>query len=298
MDKIIEISNLSKTYGEIVAVNGVQFSVPPGEIFGYLGPNGAGKTTTIRMIMNFLTPSGGEIRVFGMNSSKEYLQIHKRIGYMNSDMKLYEHLTGNEMLLFLSNLRGGVDKDNVERLSEKLDIDLSLKIRNLSRGNKQKIALIQAFMHRPELVILDEPSNGLDPLMQQQFNEIVKQSIADGSTVFLSSHILPEVEVLCDRVAIIKDGVLVAEERVDVLKKNSVQKFEIIFSVKPPENIFQQVRGISNISIDDRVLTCSIIGAIDPFIKEAANFDVQSFKSFETDLEDIFLSFYKGSKPK
>lgn len=298
MDKIIEISNLSKTYGEIVAVNGVEFSVPRGEIFGYLGPNGAGKTTTIRMIMNFLTPSKGEIRVFGMNSSKEYLQIHKRIGYMNSDMKFYEHLTGNEMLLFLSNLRGGVDKDNVERLSEKLDIDLSLKIRNLSRGNKQKIALIQAFMHRPELVILDEPSNGLDPLMQQQFNEIVKQSIADGSTVFLSSHILPEVEALCDRVAIIKEGVLVAEERVDVLKKNSVQKFEIIFSVKPPENIFQQVRGISNISIDDRVVTCSIIGVIDPFIKEAANFDVESFKSFETDLEDIFLSFYKGSEPK
>ena len=294
MDEIIEISNLTKHYGEIVAVNEVEFSVPRGEIFGYLGPNGAGKTTTIRMIMNFLTPTRGKIRVFGMDSSKEYLQIHKRIGYMNSDMKLYEDLTGSEMLLFLSNLRGVVDKNRVERLSEKLDIDLSLRIANLSRGNKQKIALIQAFMHRPELVILDEPSNALDPLMQQQFHEIVKQSVADGSTVFLSSHILPEVEALCDRVAIIKEGVLVAEERVDVLKKNSVQKFEIIFSVKPPENIFQQVQGISNISIDDRSVTCSIIGAIDPLIKEIANFDVEAFKSFETDLEDIFLSFYKG----
>ena len=203
-----------------------------------------------------------------------------------------------EMLLFLSNLRGGVYKDNVERLSQKLDIDLSLQIRNLSRGNKQKIALIQAFMHRPELIILDEPSTGLDPLMQQQFNEIVKQSVSDGSTVFLSSHILPEVEVLCDRVAIIKDGFLITEERVDVLKKNSVQKFEIIFSVNPPENIFQQVQGISNISIDHKVVTCSLIGAIDPLIKVAANFDVESFKSFETDLEDIFLSYYKASERK
>ena len=255
MDEIIEISNLTKHYGETVAVNEVEFSVPRGEIFGYLGPNGAGKTTTIRMIMNFLKPTSGEIRVFGMDSSKEYPQIHKRIGYMNSDMKLYEHLTGNEMLLFLSNLRGGVYKDNVERLSQKLDIDLSLQIRNLSRGNKQKIALIQAFMHRPELIILDEPSTGLDPLMQQQFNDIVKESVSDGSTVFLSSHILPEVEVLCDRVAIIKDGFLITEERVDVLKKNSVQKFEIIFSVNPPENIFQQVQGISNISIDHKVVT-------------------------------------------
>lgn len=298
MDKIIEISNLTKHYGETVAVNEVEFSVPGGEIFGYLGPNGAGKTTTIRMIMNFLKPTSGEIRVFGMDPSKEYPQIHKRIGYMNSDMKLYEHLTGNEMLLFLSNLREGVYKDNVERLSQKLDIDLSLQIRNLSRGNKQKIALIQAFMHRPELIILDEPSTGLDPLMQQQFNEIVKQARSDGSTVFLSSHILPEVEALCDRVAIIKDGFLITEERVDVLKKNSVQKFEITFSVNPPENIFQQVQGISNISIDDRVVTCSLVGAIDPLIKEAANFDVEAFKSFETDLEDIFLSYYKGSERK
>ncbi len=298
MDEIIEISNLTKHYGETVAVNEVEFSVPRGEIFGYLGPNGAGKTTTIRMIMNFLKPTSGEIRVFGMDSSKEYPQIHKRIGYMNSDMKLYEHLTGNEMLLFLSNLRAGVYKDNVERLSQKLDIDLSLQIRNLSRGNKQKIALIQAFMHRPELIILDEPSTGLDPLMQQQFNDIVKESVSDGSTVFLSSHILPEVEVLCDRVAIIKDGFLITEERVDVLKKNSVQKFEIIFSVNPPENIFQQVQGISNISIDHRVVTCSLIGSIDPLIQEAANFDVEAFKSFETDLEDIFLSYYKASERK
>ena len=296
MNKIIEISNLTKTYGEVIAVNQVGFSVGKGEIFGYLGPNGAGKTTTIRLIMNFLSPTVGEIRVFGLNPSTEYVQIHKRIGYMHSDIKLYENLTGMEMILFSANLRGGVDWDNVDNLSKKFDIDLSLKIRTLSRGNKHKIALIQAFMHRPELVILDEPSNGLDPLIQQQFNEIVKESVVDGSTVFLSSHILPEVEELCDRVAIIKDGFLVAEERVDALKKNAIQKFEITFVEKPPMNIFHDIPGISNIISKDKVITCSLVGKVDYLIKESSLYELESFKSFETDLEDIFLSFYKNPK--
>ena len=292
MSDAIAVDGLTKSYGRTRGVVDLTFAVAPGEVFGYLGPNGAGKTTTIRTLLDFIRPTAGSATVLGLDSRRDSVEIHRRTGYLPGEGRLYERLTGGEYLRYLGELRGGVDVAFVLALAERLDCDLSIKIGSLSHGNKQKVALIQAFMHRPELMVLDEPTQGLDPLVQQQFNAMVEEVRREGRTVFLSSHVMPEVERLCDRVAIIREGRLVAVEDVGDLKARQVRTVDIHFAVPPSSQPFDDLPGVREVSVVGDVARITIAGPIDPVIKAAARFDVVDLVSHEPSLEDVFLAYY------
>ena len=292
MEPVIQLQKLTKYYGEQRGVIDLDMEVMPGGVFGYLGPNGAGKTTTIRLLLDLIRPTGGAAKVFGMDAQAASLEVRRRIGYLPSDPALYANLTGEQLLLYAANLKGGLPWSNVKRLADRLECDLSRNIRTLSHGNRQKIAVIRAFMHQPELLILDEPTSGLDPLMQQEFESMVREAKADGRTVFLSSHIIPEVEELCDRVAIIRDGSLVAVEDVATFKARSMRRLELRFGEPLSENAFQGVDGVRNVSVDGGTLKCEVVGSLDQFIKTAARYEVVDMTVHEPSLEEVFLAFY------
>ena len=292
MDPVIQLQKLTKYYGEHRGVIDLDMEVLAGGVFGYLGPNGAGKTTTIRLLLDLIRPTGGAARVFGLDAQTASLEIRRRIGYLPADPSLYANLTGEQLLLYAANLKGGLPWPNIKRLADRLECDLSRNIRTLSHGNRQKIAVIRAFMHEPELLILDEPTSGLDPLMQQEFESMVREVKADGRTVFLSSHIIPEVEELCDRVAIIRDGSLVAVEDVAVFKARSIRSLELRFGAPLSENAFQDVDGVRNVAVDGSALKCEVVGSLDRFIKTAARYEVVDMTVHEPSLEEVFLAFY------
>ena len=287
---IIHTEGLTKSYGKNRGVIDVSLDVRPGEVFGFLGPNGAGKTTTIRTLLDFIRPNSGVAKVFGMDAHRQSREIRRRIGYLPGDLALYEKLKGAEMLRYMGNLRGGVEWDHVRELAERLHSDLSRPIRTLSQGNRQKIGLIQALMHKPELLILDEPTNGLDPLIQQVFYRLISE--VEGQTVFLSSHNLPEVERVCDRVGIIREGRLIAVEEVSALKSRALRQLEIHFAAPVPESAFANVAGVSDLAVEQNVLRCSVKGTLDAVIKAASKFEVVNVISHELSLEEIFLAYY------
>ena len=287
---IIHTEGLTKSYGKNRGVIDVSLDVRPGEVFGFLGPNGAGKTTTIRTLLDFIRPNSGVAKVFGMDAHRQSREIRRRIGYLPGDLALYEKLKGAEMLRYMGNLRGGVEWDHVRELAERLHSDLSRPIRTLSQGNRQKIGLIQALMHKPELLILDEPTNGLDPLIQQVFYRLISE--VEGQTVFLSSHNLPEVERVCDRVGIIREGRLIAVEEVAALKSRALRQLEIHFAAPVPESAFANVAGVSDLAVEQNVLRCSVKGTLDAVIKAASKFEVVNVISHELSLEEIFLAYY------
>ena len=289
---IIQTSDLTKFYGPIRGVEGLNLEVRQGEIFGFLGPNGAGKTTTIRTLMDFIRPTSGSASVLGLDTRQHSHEIRKRVDYLPGDMVLYENMTGRELLSYLANLRGGVDWRFVEGLAERLQCNLDQPIRSLSKGSRQKIGLIQAFMHRPELIIMDEPSSGLDPLMQQEFYRMVEEVKTDGRTVFISSHIMPEVERVCDRVGIIRKGKLVTVEDVSALKERGLHQLEFHFATPVPQEVFVNLPGVRDMIVEDSVLRCVIMGKPDALIKAAARFEVVKLVSHEPNLEDVFLSYY------
>ncbi|WP_182355169.1 ABC transporter ATP-binding protein [Flaviflexus huanghaiensis] len=229
---------LTKKFGEIVAVDDLDLNVQRGEIFGFLGPNGAGKSTTIGVLLNQLQPTAGSATVLGRDIRTDSLEIRRRVGYVPGDLALYPKLTGREMIEFFAGLRGGVDMTYVDELAARLDADLSRKVGEYSTGNRQKVGLIQAFMHKPELLILDEPNAGLDPLVQQTFQEMLREVRADGRTVFLSSHTLSEVERVANRVGIIRHGRLVVVESIDVLKRKAIRRLEFEFVKPVPADLF------------------------------------------------------------
>ena len=292
MEPVIRLQKLTKYYGEQRGVIDLDMEVMPGGVFGYLGPNGAGKTTTIRILLDLIRPTGGAARVFGLNAQAASLEVRRRVGYLPADPSLYSNLTGEQILLYAANLKGGVPWPNIKRLADRLECDLSRNIRTLSHGNRQKIAVIRAFMHQPELLILDEPTSGLDPLMQQEFESMVREAKADGRTVFLSSHIIPEVEELCDRVAIIRDGSLVAVEDVATFKARSMRRLELRFGEPVSEDAFHGVDGVRNVSVDGSALKCEVVGSLDRFIKTAARYEVVDMTVHEPSLEEVFLAFY------
>ena len=296
MEPVIQLQKLTKYYGEQRGVIALDMEVMPGGVFGYLGPNGAGKTTTIRLLLDLIRPTGGAARVFGMDAQAASLEVRRRIGYLPSDPALYANLTGEQLLLYAANLKGGLPWSNIKRLADRLECDLSRNIRTLSHGNRQKIAVIRAFMHEPELLILDEPTSGLDPLMQHEFESMVREVKADGRTVFLSSHIIPEVEELCDRVAIIRDGSLVAVEDVATFKARSMRRLELRFGEPLSESAFQGVDGVRNVSVDGSTLKCEVVGSLDRFIKTAARYEVVDMTVHEPSLEEVFLAFYGGEE--
>ena len=293
---VIETAGLTKYYGKSRGVLDLDLSVQQGEVFGYLGPNGAGKTTTIRTLLDIIRPTRGRAAIFGLDTRQHSREIRQRVGYLPGELALYEKLTGAELLRHMAHLRGGVAWKHVEGLAARLSCDLSRPIRTLSHGNKQKIGLIQAFMRQPDLLILDEPTTGLDPLMQQEFYRLIAEAKAEGHTVFLSSHILPEVERICDRVGIIREGRLIAVEDVAALKARALHRLEIHFAAPVPQEAFARLEGVRDVVMENNVLRCTVVGNVDAVIKVAAQFTVAKVISHEPSLEEIFLAYYSGGE--
>jgi ABC-2 type transport system ATP-binding protein len=295
-DVIINTTKLTKYYSKQLGIAEVDLSVQRGEVFGYLGPNGAGKTTTIRTLLDFIRPTSGSAAIFGLDARQGSVAIHRRVGYLNGELALYDDMTGEQLLRYLGNLRGGLDWQYVKELAARFQCDLPRRIQGLSLGNKQKLGLLQAFMHKPELLILDEPTNGLDPLMQHEFYDLLAETKKEGRTIFLSSHILPEVEKVCDRVGIIRQGKLITVETIESLKSHSIRQLEIHFAAPVPANKFTNIPGVRDIVIRDNLLTCTVVGSLDAMVKAAARFEVANIISHEPSLEDIFMTYYNGGK--
>jgi ABC-2 type transport system ATP-binding protein len=295
-DVIINTTKLTKYYGKQLGIEEVDLVVQRGEVFGYLGPNGAGKTTTIRILLDFIRPSGGFAAIFGLDARQSSVAIHRRVGYLNGELELYNDMTGEDLLRYLGNLRGGLDWKYVQELAARFQCDLPRRIQGLSLVNKQKLGLLQAFMHKPELLILDEPTNGLDPLMQHEFYDLLTETKKEGRTVFLSSHILPEVEKVCDRVGIIRQGKLITVETIESLKSHSIRQLEIHFAAPVPKEKFVNIPGVRDIVVQDKSLTCTVIGSLDALVKASSRFEVVNIISHEPSLEDIFMTFYSEGK--
>jgi ABC-2 type transport system ATP-binding protein len=280
-----------------VALSGLDLDVTRGEVFGYLGPNGAGKTTTIRILLDLIRPSAGAAFLFGLDSRRGGLRIRRRVGYLPGELSIYGNLTGREFLRYLASLRGGVDWAYVDRLAERFAAELRPRIGTLSHGNRQKLGLLQAFMHRPELLVLDEPTVGLDPLMQQEFYALIADVRQAGQTVFLSSHVIPEVERTCDRVAILRGGHLLTVERITSLKARAIRHIEIRFGSAVPADAFASLPGIREVRVDGPLVRAAVIGSIDALVKAAARFEVVEITSQEPSLEELFLTYYESAPP-
>ncbi len=295
MPSIIEVEKLTKSYGGKRGIDDVSFEVAEGEVFGFLGPNGAGKTTTIRLLMALIRADSGTARVAGLDSWEKALEIKRLVGYVPGEPSLDRNLTGGQILEYFANLRGGVDRAYLKSLIERMDLDTSRKFRQYSTGNKRKVVLIQAFMHKPRLLILDEPTSGLDPLNQQEFDGMVREAREEGRTVFLSSHVLSEVEKTCSRVAIIRDGRIVRIGGVHELKDIKRYEITIAFAQPVPADTFTKLDGVAEVeSLDGgSAVRLAMQGAADAVIKAAAQFPVVSLTSYEPSLEDIFLRYYE-----
>ena len=292
---MIEVEKLSKGYGGKRGIIDVSFQVGEGEVFGFLGPNGAGKTTTIRVLMALLRADSGTARIAGLDSWDRSLDVKRLIGYVPGEPSLDPNLTGGQLLEYFANLRGGVDQAYVKQLIERLDLDTSRKFRQYSTGNKRKVVLIQAFMHRPRVLVLDEPTSGLDPLNQQEFDGMVMEARDEGRTVFLSSHVLSEVEKTCTRVGIIREGRLVRIGGVAELK--DIKRYEITISFAHPIQVetFARLEGVTDVQAlnGGSAVRLAMQGAADSVIKAAAQYPVVSLTSYEPSLEDVFLRYYE-----
>jgi ABC-2 type transport system ATP-binding protein len=270
----------------------LDLEVEIGEVFGFLGPNGAGKTTTIRLLVDLIRPTLGTVSVLGLDPRADGVVLRRRLGYLADDVVVDGRQTGEELLTYLGNLRGGVPRARIDELAQRLNLDMSRRMRTLSRGNRQKIGLIQAFMHDPELLVLDEPTSGLDPFLQQEYAALVRQATEDGRTVFVSSHVLSEVQQTAHRVGIIREGRLVAVERVEELRERSLRRVEILFDRPVPLEGFVAVPGVSDLHIDGPLLRCRLGGRADALVKAAARHTVVTISIEEADLDELFFHYY------
>ncbi len=286
---------LTKHYGDVEALVDLDLTVQQGEVFGFLGPNGAGKTTMIRTVLDLIRPTAGRASILGMDTHEHAVELRNHVGYLPGDLALYPKLTGRETLQYFANLRGGVDWDYVNGLAERLDSDLSLRVSDYSSGNRQKVGLIQAFMSRPSVLILDEPSIGLDPLMQQEFQAMVREVRGEGRTVFLSSHTLSEVERVGDRVGIIRHGRLVVVESVESLKAKAIRQLTMDFGSPVAADIFIGVDGVRDVVAEGTSVSLSVDGPMRDVLHAAMRYDLVNVESNEADLEDIFLEYYRNS---
>jgi ABC-2 type transport system ATP-binding protein len=285
----IRVEGLTKQFGDVLALDRLDLAVECGEVFGFLGPNGAGKTTTIRLLLHLIRPTAGRAWVMGIPVD-DVARAHRRLGYVPGDVALWPQLTGLEVLHLLGNLSGGVDEDYRDDLLRRLDLDPSRRIRTLSKGNRQKVALVAALMHRPDVLLLDEPTSGLDPLVQAEFAQIVREAVARGQTVFLSSHVLEEVQEICTRVAILRAGRLVIVSTLAELRHRDVAVFDVVMD--GPAESFAAVPGVVGERRLDGATRLSVRGSPAPLLAELGRRRVISLTSHEPDLEEVFLGLY------
>lgn len=293
----IRTDGLRKSYGPVQALRGVDLAVPRGEIFGFLGPNGAGKTTTIRCLLDLIRPDAGTIHVLGHNPQKDPVAVRSRAGYLPGELNLEQNLTAEALLRYLVNLQGNeVQWTYVQQLAERLNLDLDRHIKNLSKGNKQKVGLIQALMARPTLLLLDEPTSGLDPLMQQEVYHLLREARDDGATVFFSSHIIGEVETLADRVAILREGVIVEEAEPEQLTRLTMRRVHVNFLRSVDVEGLGQVPGVSVARRNGEQATLQVEGEMDALVKALATYPISDLTTERISLEQIFLTYYGAGK--
>lgn len=291
-EKIIETHDLTFYYGKRRGIVDVNLSVEKGEVFGFLGPNGAGKTTTQRILLDIIRPTKGSAKMFGLDCQKKGVEVRRRIGYLPGELSLYPNMKGRNFLDMLVSLQGrAVEPGYREQLCERLNFDSSRKMKEYSRGNKQKIGIIAAFMTKPDLLILDEPTGGLDPLMQQTVMELVREAKAEGRTIFFSSHILPEVQVVCDRVGIIREGQLIKTERVETLTKQQFKRLYLTMRQIPPANAFA-LEGVTEIGREGKTVKLEIRQGLDQVMQTAVPYGIEDIDVPPVTLEEIFLAFY------
>ena len=295
-EHVIETRGLTVYYGRQRGIVDVDLRVREGEIFGFLGPNGAGKTTTQRVLLDIIRPTAGEARLFGLDCRKQGVEARRRVGYLPGELALYDSMRASQFFeMTASLLDSAAAHAHWKTLAERLDLDASRRIRQLSRGNRQKVGVVAAFMHQPDLLILDEPTTGLDPLMQQKVMELVREAKAAGATVFFSSHILPEVQAVCDRVGIIREGALVATERVETLMHQQFKRLQMTFAAPPPAGAFD-LDGVEVTGQDERTITLKVQKNLDQVLATAATLGITDIETIPVTLEEIFLAFYgKGN---
>ena len=289
----IRTEGLSKRYGSVYAIEDLDLEVAEGEVVGYLGPNGAGKTTTIRLLLGLIRPSAGRAEIFGLDCQRQVVEAHRRLAYVAGEASLWPSLTGAETLHLLGRVQGRVDDTYRDELIGRFDLDPSKKVRACSKGNRQKLILIAALMTRPELLVLDEPTSGLDPLMEQAFRHCVHEARERGQTIFLSSHILSEVEALCDRIGILREGLLVEMGTLAEMRHLSALTIEATFEGPVPD--ISRVPGVSSVEVVGHLLRCHVRGTIEPLLKVLAASGVQELLSREPSLEELFLAQYGAS---
>jgi ABC-2 type transport system ATP-binding protein len=287
----ISTRGLTKRFGSVRAVDGLDLDVDHGEVFGWLGPNGAGKTTTIRMLLDAIRPTAGFATVLGRPTSDASLRAH--VGYLPGDLRLDPSYTAGEVFEFSGALRGGLDHTRLRVLLDRFSLDPARRIRELSTGNRRKVGIVQAFVHRPALLLLDEPTSGLDPLLQHEFNQLVRESVADGATVFLSSHVLPEVEALASRVGILREGRLVTVATVEHLRSQARQRVTFVVRHPPAStDAFTALDEVAEAHVSGTTVDVVVDGSVERVMKAAARLGIVRITSHDDDLEDVFLSFY------
>ena len=292
MNEAIRTESLTKDYGQGRGLFDLDLEVRSGEVFGYLGPNGAGKTTTIRQLMGLAYPTRGRASVFGLDCHRQAVEVKRHVGYVPGEPPQFGGLRGREVIAYLGAMAGGVDGTNVRSLCDRLQLDLSRRYREYSSGNKKKLLLVIAFMHRPELLILDEPTSGLDPLNQQEFYAMVREARQGGATVFLSSHVLSEVEHVCDRVGIIRAGRLVNISSMDELHEIRLHRVEIEFAGDVPAEAIRLAAGVDAVTVENHRVHCVVHGSFEPLMTAVAHAQIVNLSSHEPSLEDTFLEYY------
>lgn len=288
----IEIAGLQKTYGKIQAVKGITISVERGEIFGFLGPNGAGKTTTIRCMLDVIRPTAGTIRVLGLDAQHDTHALHQRIGYLPGDVRLPGSMTGKQVISYFSRLQG-LEPVMLDELVERFDVEMKRPLKGYSKGMRQKIGIVLAFMCDPEVLILDEPTSGLDPLLQRTFNEFLLQEQQRGKTIFMSSHIMSDVEKVCQRVAVIRQGEIVTIEEVEKLRQKSGQRIIVEFGDPVSADELAHIPGVSNVTNTNHMYHFNVGGSMDALIKALSRHEVLRLQAEEAPLEEVFLQFYE-----
>ncbi|CAN5329347.1 ABC transporter ATP-binding protein [soil metagenome] len=295
---LIELAGLTKRYGSsaTLALDDVSLQVNTGEVYGFLGPNGAGKSTTIRTLMNFIQPTEGQATILGKDIVTDSVEIKRSVGYLSSDMAMYPKMTGHQFLDYLAELQPTTEPGYRRELIKRLRAEPTKRLGDLSRGNRQKFAIIQAFMHKPDVLILDEPTSGLDPLMQEVFYDIVRDAKTRGAAVFMSSHIFGEVQKICDRVGIIRDGKLIAERDIAEMAKEAAHTLEITFASAPPLTELKKIKGVTLAAHNEHQATVHVHGELSALLGALSRYDVTQIEVHQLDLEELFMHYYRDER--